>query len=919
MANPWDNDPIVGKVAGPVYGAPPKVEPFAARDQEIQEGQFGLSRQNAQRDAARFERDVAKEPLDRLAKETTIQDSTINNETSMRAEFQARPIVKAFEEVLPKFVAATRAADNPVGDMQVITAWVKAYDPTGSIMAGDVATAEEAQSAVQKMTGNKAALFEGNGRLRPEVRQNFLREIHNRLTPMADAYRNERAKYVDIAKRTPGVNPENIVGTPFQQQFQDEEAAYLGRPIRNLDGSQGASPPAAGGGVESANLEPGEFMRDGTRWFKDPKTGEETPVLVGGSVGSPAQLDAAQIAAAEGPAGASDLFKSGAMLGLDDEASGVGNMLANAFTSPFTDTNFDPGRAYTAGRDAQRMRIKQARQQQGLGGTALEIGGSLMSGNVSNALAIAPSLLGRMGQGARAGMVGGGIGGFGYGEGAQNSLGSMAAGAGLGAGFGAALPVAGQVIGNRVDGIRRLTGRDPALPRRLVNEALEADATGPAAAGQMMDEAAQRGSPMMLADTGENARELLASVGRQPGPSRTITREALQGRQNAQAERISDAVVRDLGPTANIDELSEELITRARTESRPFYEAFEAAPGASVVKLDDIASRPAFRSALKKAVSLSEEMGDDPTALGFRFDAAGEMVLDRDALSWRAMDYVKQSLDDVIEASVDQRGNLTNAGRAALGTKKTLVARMDNVNPDYAKARAAYAGPAATRDAVEKGVKALNKSPDNITAEMRRMGEAEQEGYRLGIRKAIVELVNNKRDGGDKVAHLLGTPNSRRALSQVFGGRREFDRFIATLRDEEAMGRTYKAAYGNSQTAARTAQDATTNDGGLAEGAMDSVLRGQTLWGSAVAAFQKLRDVERFGAGESGQRARESVAALLSETDPETLRDLIAAAREASRNQAAMTGRRSRRAARVGRDVGVTTGGSIGSFSGPRQ
>ncbi len=36
MPNPWDNDPVVGKVAGPVYGAPPKVEPFAAEDQQFQ-------------------------------------------------------------------------------------------------------------------------------------------------------------------------------------------------------------------------------------------------------------------------------------------------------------------------------------------------------------------------------------------------------------------------------------------------------------------------------------------------------------------------------------------------------------------------------------------------------------------------------------------------------------------------------------------------------------------------------------------------------------------------------------------------------------------------------------------------------------------------------------------------------------------
>ena len=35
MANPWDNDPIIGS-GGPVYGAPPKIDPYAAEDQQLQ-------------------------------------------------------------------------------------------------------------------------------------------------------------------------------------------------------------------------------------------------------------------------------------------------------------------------------------------------------------------------------------------------------------------------------------------------------------------------------------------------------------------------------------------------------------------------------------------------------------------------------------------------------------------------------------------------------------------------------------------------------------------------------------------------------------------------------------------------------------------------------------------------------------------
>lgn len=618
-----------------------------------------------------------------------------------------------------------------------------------------------------------------------------------------------------------------------------------------------------------------------------------------------------------GPAGGTDLFHSGAMFGIGDEAAGVGQALSNAITAPFTDRSFDPIGEYRAGRDAERMRLDEARARLGGGGTALEIAGGLGGAGVGKTIQAAPSLLGRMGQGAKAGAATGAVSGYGYGEG-PGSLLSAAGGAAAGAVIGGAVPPVIEVVGNRVAGLRRMTGRDPELPRRLVSEAITSDANTPRAAGAMMDDAATRGSPMMLADTGENSRALLASVARHPGPSRTIGKTATIERQNAQAERISAAVIRDLGPTANINELGEALIERARAAAAPHYSAFEAAPGASVVKLDDLAQRPAFQKALKKAVDLSLEEGADPRALGFRFNDAGEMLLDNEAISWRAMDYIKRALDDVIEGAKDQRGQLTQAGRAAYGTKKGLVARMDKVNPHYAKARAAYAGPAAMRDAVEKGVKAMSKSPDDIMAEMKLLGDGEKEAYRLGVRKAIVDLVNSKRDGGDKVAHLLGTPKTRAVLSRIFGGKAEFERFIQTLRDEEAMGLTYKAVNTGSPTAERMATDATTNDSGLAESAIDAVVRGAqggSMWSSLVAGLQHLKDVDRFGAGKAGEATRESIAALLTETDPAVLKELIRAAQRAAAKQRIGTAKRTRGNVSRGRNIGLVTGYSAGQIS----
>jgi hypothetical protein len=627
--------------------------------------------------------------------------------------------------------------------------------------------------------------------------------------------------------------------------------------------------------------------------------------------------------ALRGEPGYNDVLIEGATLGLQGEAAGVGNAIYNAVSSPFTDAPFDPVEAYREGRDVSDARVARARQNTGGAGTAVEIAGSLASGNASNALATLPTLGGRVLQGVKAGAAGGGVAGYGYGQG-LNSLLTAGGGALAGGALGGAIPLAGSLVGNRVQGLRRLTGKDQGLPRRIVGEAIEADGASPAAVGQVMDQAHGRGSPMMLADTGDNARELLASVGRQPGPSRKIVNEAVGERQKAQAERISSAVARDLGPTANIREMGDALVDEARKAAGPLYDKAYAAPGASVVKLDDLATRPAFVKALKNAINLSLEEGADPTALAIQFDAPGNTNIDRQAASWQTLDYVKRGLDDVLEKYRDKTTGklvLDGQGRAAKATLQTLIARMDKVNPAYGEARAAYAGPAKMREALDKGVKALSKAPDDIMATMKPVGEGEKEAYRLGVRKAIVDMLGSRKDGGDKVSILLGTPKSRAVLTRVFGGNKEFERFVSTLRDEEAMGRTFKSVFGNSDTAKRVAQDAHTNDQGLVESALDAGLRGgkDGMWSAVVAGLQKLRDVDRFGAGKAGERTRESIAALLSETDPKVLRELVAAAQKASRKQQVRAGQRSRNAVRVGRNVGDLTGMSLGRVTGPRE
>ena len=423
---------------------------------------------------------------------------------------------------------------------------------------------------------------------------------------------------------------------------------------------------------------------------------------------------------------------------------------------------------------------------------------------------------------------------------------------------------------------------------------------------------------MTIADTGENARQLLASVSRRPGSGRVIGVKATSDRQIESIERITTAVRRDLGPTANIRELGDKIIETARKEAKPLYKASYERPGASAFyyRQEEMLKRPSLQKGLKNAVKTAQEEGIDPKTLGFAFDDAGDVVVES-VPSWQTMDAIKRGLDDVVEKNRDSvTGKLvlkTGQDRAIAKTRDLLRERMKSANPEYAAALKAYSGNAQMKDALNKGFKALSKSPDDIAAQMKGMGPTELEMYRTGLRKAIIDKLEGKGDFADKVAALQGTPRSRKILTKVFGGEAKFNRFIKTLGDEREMGLTYKAVNTGSPTAKNINFDETTSAEGLFNAAADigeGVNRGGAIGGFGKI-INRIREAGQLGSGKAGDKARESIAALLSETHPDELRAIIIATRRAAAKQRLGA----RNAIKRSRIEGGVSGRSIGSSS----
>lgn len=117
-----------------------------------------------------------------------------------------------------------------------------------------------------------------------------------------------------------------------------------------------------------------------------------------------------------------------------------------------------------------------------------------------------------------------------------------------------------------------------------------------------------------------------------------------------------------------------------------------------------------------------------------------------------------------------------------------------------------------------------------------------------------------------------------------------------------------------SQTAERLAADAQASDVGLLESAAGAALRGVgepvSLLGDAL---KSLGEVGRFGAGEAGDRTREGVASLLTESSPDLLHELSRAIRAARVRQALRKRQINRVTGRIGGGVGNSAAQLVGA------
>lgn len=297
-----------------------------------------------------------------------------------------------------------------------------------------------------------------------------------------------------------------------------------------------------------------------------------------------------------------------------------------------------------------------------------------------------------------------------------------------------------------------------------------------------------------------NVTGLADSSIRYPGPQRTIAADLISERMGGQTGRISG----DLGRAFNSAggdalQMADDLVRQRAAAAAPLYQQAFAHPNAQAIadpEVARIANLPAFQKAYGIARRLAKydgvELPKDPRKL--------------EAFDLRTLDYMKRGVDDhLYSGKIKGSIGRTEAGKVQ-EARTQLMQRLDALVPEYAQARAAFAGPTAMKEALEDGVSMFSRDlkATDIRRRMQGMSPSELEQFKIGALEGMRSAMSRAGDGQDRVRIIFGSPDKRAILQELLSPD-EYQTLTANMGRERVIRRVDDKLRGGSQTAERMA------------------------------------------------------------------------------------------------------------------
>jgi len=281
--------------------------------------------------------------------------------------------------------------------------------------------------------------------------------------------------------------------------------------------------------------------------------------------------------------------------------------------------------------------------------------------------------------------------------------------------------------------------------------------------------------------------------------------------------------------------------------------------------------------------------------------------------SWKALDYTKRGLDDVVEQfrnPITRRLELDEGGRAIDKSRTQFRTALGNLNDDYKQGLDAYSGVIRGRDALFNGYGSTGQSttPNQLTQAM--TGNADNMGrFQEGYATSLADRIGNVPDNGNPYEAIAKMQSQRDKLGMVFPD--GADRFLRQRQFEADMAKTGQEIYGGSQTQPRAAADALFNT--------QSVIGVPEVAETAISAATGIPPVNaglrlagKAGRGMFGARATKRAEAKAAEIAPILLNTDTNAAIDEILRLSQMKQARDAYSKRISGVSGLATGGALG-------
>jgi len=347
-----------------------------------------------------------------------------------------------------------------------------------------------------------------------------------------------------------------------------------------------------------------------------------------------------------------------------------------------------------------------------------------------------------------------------------------------------------------------------------VLEAMARDEIDPIQARALIEKDRAMGVGSTLMDVTPSTKTLGEAVVTVPGPGRKILGQALEDRLEGGRDIVGQRVVKDLAKGKDYVASEDSLLGKLRANANNLYDAAYAHGSVDDPRLMKVLEDDTFKSAFKEAQRIAskearaaELRGEDPSKFIlkdiYNVDSEGNIASISKVPDVRTLDYIKRGIDALIDKGYKGEGMGKAEANALKDLRKAFIGAIDENVPEYAAARAKYAGDMEVLDALRLGREEF-MSPKTLPEQAKKivagMSEGERDALRTGATQAILTKIMDAPQQINAAQRVIGAPATRKRLEALFDNPQEYEIFEAALKRESELFRNAQEIARGSRT-----------------------------------------------------------------------------------------------------------------------